>query len=58
MARAYKSSLHVPVEIDGVKGTLNFWSTEASAFPPSAVTLLEDVARAMTARTLATANQE
>jgi len=58
MARAYKSSLHIPVEIDGVKGTLNFWSTEANAFPPAAVTVLEDVARAMAARQGRAANQE
>ena len=47
MSRAYQSSLHVPVEIDGLKGTINFWSAEAEAFPPEAVRLLEVAARTM-----------
>jgi peroxiredoxin/mono/diheme cytochrome c family protein len=58
MARAYKSSLHVPVEINGVKGTLNFWSTEANAFPLQAVTLLEEVARVLATRQPAASDQE
>ena len=36
MARAYGSSLHIPVKIDGKAGTINFWSTENDAFPPEA----------------------
>lgn len=47
MARVYKSSAHFPVEIDGLKGSLNFWSTEADAFPPEAVSLLKEVVQAM-----------
>jgi hypothetical protein len=47
MARAYASSLHIPVKIDGVMGTINFWSTEKDAFPPELVSLLSEVAKAM-----------
>jgi peroxiredoxin/mono/diheme cytochrome c family protein len=42
-----RSSMHVPVEIGGLRGTVNFWSAEAGAFPPEAVKLLEQVARLM-----------
>jgi peroxiredoxin len=42
-----RSSLHVPVVIDGVKTTINFWSSEAGAFPPQAVKILEEVAHLM-----------
>lgn len=45
MARAFNSSMHVPVKLDGVAGTINFWSTEPSAFPPEAVAFLQEVAR-------------
>ncbi len=41
------SSMHVPVEIDGVRSTINFWSAEAAAFPPEAAKLLEQVAHLM-----------
>jgi hypothetical protein len=47
MARAFGSSLHIPVKIDGVNGTLNFWSAEKDAFPPELIALLTDVAKAM-----------
>ncbi|MEX2113852.1 MAG: redoxin domain-containing protein [Pirellulales bacterium] len=39
-----RSSMHVPVEINGKRATVNFWSAEAEAFPPQAVRLLEQVA--------------
>ena len=42
-----RSSMHVPVEIDGVPCTVNFWSAEAGAFPPEAVKLLEQLVRLM-----------
>ena len=41
------SSMHVPVEVDGHRATVNFWSAEAGAFPPEAVKLLEQIARLM-----------
>jgi peroxiredoxin len=47
MARGVASSLHVPVKIGDVRGTINFWSTEKDAFPPAAVKLLEALARKM-----------
>ncbi|MBI2825966.1 MAG: redoxin domain-containing protein [Planctomycetia bacterium] len=39
-----RSSMHVPVEIDGQKCTVNFWSSEEGAFPPQAVRILDEVA--------------
>ena len=42
-----RSSMHVPVEIGGLRCTVNFWSAEAGAFPPEAAKLLEQVARLM-----------
>jgi hypothetical protein len=50
MARAYKSSVHFPAEKDGLKGTINFWSTEKEAFPPEAVALLKEVAAAISGK--------
>jgi hypothetical protein len=47
MARAYKSSAHFPVEIDGLKGSLNFWSAEKGAFTPETVELLKEIVKAM-----------
>lgn len=41
------SVVHVPIEIDGHQATVNFWSTEAEAFPPSAVEVLEKIAHLM-----------
>ncbi|MFO0946223.1 MAG: redoxin domain-containing protein [Planctomycetota bacterium] len=43
-----KSSVHIPVEIDGKPMSVNFWSTDADAFPPSAVEILSEVTRWMT----------
>jgi peroxiredoxin len=42
-----RSSMHVPVTIKGVRSTINFWSAEPEAFPPQAVTLLEQIAHLM-----------
>jgi len=42
-----RSSMHVPVVIDGVRSTVNFWSAEAGGFPPQAARLLEQVAHLM-----------
>ncbi len=41
------SVVHVPIEIDGHRGTVNFWSSEAEAFPPAAVEVLEKLAHLM-----------
>ena len=49
-----RSSMHVPVQLDGQRATVNFWSAEPVAFPPEAVSLLEQVAHLMSeARPLA-----
>jgi len=42
-----RSSMHVPITLDGVPATVNFWSAEAGAFPPEAVKLLEQVVQLM-----------
>ena len=44
-----KSSLHVPVELGGVRATINFWSTDANAFPEPAVQMLTALSKAMAA---------
>ncbi len=49
MTRAFKSSAHFPVEIDGVKGSLNFWSAEKNAFPPEAIAQLAEIVKALAA---------
>jgi hypothetical protein len=47
--RGAKSSLHVPAEIKGMRVTVNFWSTDAGAFPAPAEAILTGVAQIMTA---------
>jgi peroxiredoxin len=47
MTRAYKSSAHFPVEIDGVKGSINFWSAEKNAFGPETMAVLAEIVKAM-----------
>jgi len=46
--RGAKSSLHIPVELAGVRATVNFWSTDADAFPQPAVQLLSALVKVMT----------
>jgi hypothetical protein len=52
-----RSSMHVPVQIDGLPATVNFWSAEASAFPPEAVRILEQVAHLMSGTSTAVAEK-
>ena len=40
-ARGIMSSMHVPIRVDGHPATVNFWSSEAGAFPPQAAPLLD-----------------
>jgi len=47
--RGIRSSLHIPLEHEGRRGTLNFWSAEPEAFPPEAVRFLQKAAERMTA---------
>jgi len=47
--RGAKSSLHVPAQVRGQKVTINFWSTDANAFPAEAQALLTGIAQIMTA---------
>jgi peroxiredoxin len=52
-----RSSMHVPVQVDGLPASVNFWSAEAAAFPPEAVTILEQVARLLTGGSTPVANK-
>jgi hypothetical protein len=47
--RGAKSSMHVPVELKGVRATINFWSAEPDAFSPPAEALLTGLAKIMAA---------
>ncbi|ADB17527.1 alkyl hydroperoxide reductase/ Thiol specific antioxidant/ Mal allergen [Pirellula staleyi DSM 6068] len=47
MAKAYRSSVHVPVKIGETPSTINFWSAESDAFPEEAVALIEKIAAAL-----------
>lgn len=45
MSAAAKSSLHVPIQVDGKPATVNFWSKEPAAFGEAAAALLTQVAQ-------------
>ncbi|MCA9174060.1 MAG: redoxin domain-containing protein [Planctomycetales bacterium] len=47
MRRLMASSAHFPIELDGKRGVISFWSTERNAFPDSAVKLLQELAPIM-----------
>lgn len=46
-ARMMGSSVHIPITLDGAKGTVNVWSLERDAFPDEAVALLKEAVAAM-----------
>jgi hypothetical protein len=46
-ARMMSSSAHIPVTLEGAKGTVNFWSMERNAFPDEAVAILKEAADAI-----------
>jgi hypothetical protein len=46
-ARMLSSSMHVPITLDGEKGTVNVWSMERDAFPQEAVALIREAVGAM-----------
>lgn len=50
MSKAYGSSAHFPVKLDGVSGTVNFWSSEPDAFPAEAIAVLQEVTALMTSK--------
>lgn len=41
--KGIRSSVHVPLQYEGFRGTLNFWSLEENAFPPEAVEVIRQV---------------
>ena len=43
MSTVARSSFHYPVEINGIKGSINFWSAEPDAFPAPVVELLTEL---------------
>lgn len=45
MSAAAKSSLHVPIQLDGKPATVNFWSKEPAAFGEAAAALLTQIAQ-------------
>lgn len=47
MKRAFQSSFHVPLKIDGKPGSINFWSAEKAAFPPAAQPILVEAAKSL-----------
>jgi len=47
MSRWFGSSMHVPVEIDGQRGVISFWSSDRDAFPDEAVAVLRELAGAL-----------
>ena len=50
LSRRFASSVHVPITVNGKKASLNFWSSDADAFPTEAVSLIEEIAKAMDAK--------
>jgi hypothetical protein len=47
MSKMLKSSAHVPVIVDGLASTVNFWSTQTKAFTPQQKELLKSLAHAV-----------
>lgn len=47
LSRLLASSMHVPVTLNGKPGVVSFWSTDKDAFPPAAVEVLQQVAKAV-----------
>ncbi len=41
---ALKSSVHVPVSVDGLPSNVNFWSAQAKAFPEDSLAVLQSLA--------------
>ncbi len=41
---ALKSSVHVPVSVDGLPSNVNFWSAEPKAFPEDSLAMLQSLA--------------
>jgi|GEM_PF-89565 len=48
-ARGIRSSMHCPITIGGVRGTINFWSRDPDAFPPPAAQMLTMLSKALKA---------
>lgn len=47
MARAFRSSAHVPVKLTVGSATVNFWSRDPDAFPKDALPMLQSIADEM-----------
>jgi hypothetical protein len=41
---ALKSSVHVPVSVDGLPSNVNFWSSQDKAFPDKSLAMLQSLA--------------
>jgi hypothetical protein len=44
---ALKSSVHVPVAVDGLPSNVNFWSAQEKAFPDESLAMLQSLAAAV-----------
>ena len=44
---ALKSSVHVPVSVDGLPSNVNFWSADEKAFPAESLPLLQSLGAAV-----------
>jgi peroxiredoxin/mono/diheme cytochrome c family protein len=47
MSKAYQSSYHLPIQKDGLPGSINFWSAEKDAFPPELTKMLGELVKGM-----------
>ena len=50
---ALKSSVHVPVSVDGVPSNVNFWSAQVKAFPEESFPLLQSLAAEVVSKEVA-----
>jgi peroxiredoxin/mono/diheme cytochrome c family protein len=47
---ALKSSVHVPVSVDGLPSNVNFWSAKEKAFPEDSLAMLQSLAAEITSK--------
>jgi peroxiredoxin/mono/diheme cytochrome c family protein len=47
---ALKSSVHVPITVDGIPSNVNFWSASDKAFPEQSLAMLQSLAAAVVAK--------
>jgi hypothetical protein len=50
ITNALKSSVHVPVSLDGLPSDVNFWSAKEKAFPEESLATLQSLAAAVVSK--------